>query len=112
MRARIGCVIVVLGGVLAVGLFLVWVVQHRGNQDRVYCTDNLRQLAMFADQAPGGKKRSVDELAVPPGTVVTPALPPDRRLSWVVHLLPTFDQRRQDPAAVLAGIDRSAPWDS
>jgi hypothetical protein len=112
MRGRIGCLVVVFAAILATGIFLVWVVRHRGNQDRVYCTDNLRQLAQFADQTvPGGGKRSIDEMAVPPGTVVNFALPPDHRLSWVVHLLPTFDQRRQDPTAVLAQIDRSAAWD-
>lgn len=118
MSRRVGCVVVAGIALLAAGIFVVFVVQHRGNQDRVYCQNNLRQIAQFSEEA--GKRAKADPAAfrwdagpaIPPGTVPNLALPPDRRLSWVVPLLSSFDQRQQDTAALAGQINLSLPWDA
>ena len=50
--------------------------------------------------------------AVPAGTVVRPELPPERRLSWVAPLLPTFNPKRQDTLAVYGQLDLTKAWDA
>ncbi len=119
MSRRAGCAVVVLVVLFAAGVIVVWIARGRVEQDRVYCQNNLRELAQFAELH-GRQGKPPDPEAprdpsllpsVPPGTVVNPALPPDRRLSWVVYLLPTFNQRRQDTTALLGEIDKSLPWD-
>ena len=50
--------------------------------------------------------------AVPAGTVFRPELPPERRLSWLAPLLPTFNQKRQDTLAVYGQLDLTQPWDA
>ena len=113
MRRLVGAIVAIGFGIVAVGLLVEWIVRHRMNQDRVYCTDNLRQLAQFTDQRakPDGVKPSMETMAIPAGTVLNPALPPDQRLSWVVELLPTFDQRRQETSTLLVQFDRQQAWD-
>jgi prepilin-type processing-associated H-X9-DG protein len=119
MSRRVGVAVLVLLGLFAAGLIVVWVSRGRATQDRVYCENNLRILAQAAEQhgltLPPGAVAGVAVPAlnarVPPGTVVNPSLPPESRLSWVVPLLPLFDQRRQDTAAVFAQINLAAAWD-
>jgi prepilin-type processing-associated H-X9-DG protein len=120
MSRRIGVAVLVLLGLFAAALIVVWVNRGRAEQDRVYCQNNLRVLAQATEVSgltlPPGAVAGVAVPAmntrVPAGTVVNPALPPDRRLSWVVPLLPHFDQRRQDTASLSAQIDREAAWDA
>ncbi|HET6572223.1 MAG TPA: DUF1559 domain-containing protein [Fimbriiglobus sp.] len=120
MSRRIGVAVLVLLVLFAAGLIVVWITRGRATQDRVYCQNNLRVLAQAVEQhgltLPPGAVAGVAVPAlnarVPPGTVVNPALPPENRLSWVVPLLPLFDQRRQDTAALLGRFDLSAAWDA
>lgn len=125
---RFGCAVLVLFGLIGFGLFITWVMKGRVAQNRLYDTNNLRVLAqavgmsaadpdrpLFASEkkkAAPQDKQPAGPTAVPPGTVVNPTLPPDHRLSWVVHLLPLLDQRGQDTQALLGGIDRDQPWDA
>jgi prepilin-type processing-associated H-X9-DG protein len=120
MSRRVGVAVLLMVGLLAAGLIVVWINRVRADQDRTYCANNLRMLAQASEQVglalPAGAAAGVVAPAmtaqVPPGTVVNPALPPEDRLSWVVPLLPLFDQRLQDTASVYAQIDLSAPWDA
>jgi hypothetical protein len=122
---RVGCVVLVLVGLAAFGVFITWVMKGRMAQNRAYDINHLRMLgqavgtAADADRplfASEKKKAAADKppagpQAVPAGTVVNPALPPDHRLSWVVHLLPLLDLGGADATQLLAGIDRTQPWD-
>ena len=134
MRGRLGCAAVALLAVLGFAVAVTAVAKHRGNQDRLYCANNLRQLAQFADgparvrpdrplfaAEKGRPALTADERAklrdesggpngVPPGTVVNPRLAVEQRLSWVVHLLPALPGR-QDARALFAAIDPAAAWD-
>lgn len=120
MSRRVGVSVLVLLGLFAAGLVVVWINRGRATQDRAYCENNLRILAQAAEQhglnLPPGAVAGVAVPAlnarVPPGTVVNPSLLPENRLSWVVPLLPLFDQRRQDTASLLARIDTAAAWDA
>ena len=128
MRRQVGCAVVVAVAVLAAGIFVVLVARHRDNQDRVYCTNNLRELSQFAELAgqyeqttarrakaglpPEGLREIGSLPSVPAGTIDNPSLPPERRLSWVVELLPSFNQKRQDVKGILARIDRNQAWDA
>ncbi len=120
MSRRVGVAVLVLAGLFAAGVIVVWINKGRATQDRVYCQNNLRMLAQAAEQSglnltPGvvaGVAAPGVHAQVPPGTVVNPALPPDRRLSWVVPLLPMFDRKRQDTGSVYAQLDLTAPWDA
>src|SRR5688572_14232826 len=99
MSRRVGVVVLVLAGLFAAGLIVVWINKGRADQERVYCQNNLRVLGQAAEASglalpPGAVAGMAVEgmrARVPAGTVVNPTLPPDRRLSWVAPLLPHFD---------------------
>ena len=111
-----GWVIVSACIVLAIGLFgfvVTYLVKVRTVASEVGCANNLREITLFAAHEakpkPGrDETRFLHE--VPAGTIVLPGVSPDERLSWVVAALPGFDQRRQDPATILAAIDQARPW--
>jgi prepilin-type processing-associated H-X9-DG protein len=110
MTGRGGCVVLGLLGVVGFAMFVTWVAKARTGQERVYCANHLRMVGQFADAAVRTTDRAAPPSEVPPGTVVNPLLPPDRRLSWVVHLLPVLPGV-QDTRSLHAAIDRSAAWD-
>ncbi len=139
MRRRVTVGFLGLAGAGAVALVLVLIQQARANQNLVYSVNNLRELGQFAElhldrlparPKPGGPWGDVgtrdkftptplDKLkelglapAVPAGTVPNPSLPVEQRLSWVVPLLPTFNQKRQPTAELAARLDRTAAWDA
>ena len=108
--AVVGLMVLVGGAAL-----ITAVAKNRANQDRVYCTNNLRQLAEFAAVPTAGEGAPAPNLSragVPPGTVVNPTLSPTRRLSWVADALPAVDQNQQDAAELFRRIDRAAAWDA
>lgn len=116
MGKWVGVAVLAVLALLGAGLFVTWVSSARVEQARIYCANNLRELAQFADP-PGVPDRPADPeqrpaWAVPPGTVPNPGLPPDRRLSWVVPVFPTLDQKRQDAAALAAQLRQALPWDA
>lgn len=120
MRTRLGCIFVVIGlfGALFFGgVAVTAIMKGRAASDRVRCENNFRELGMFAaliQPEPGEADQLPMEIlgrtAVPPGTVYNPLLPPDERLSWAVIALPYFDQKRQDTAGLLEGIDLKKAW--
>src|SRR5579871_6391341 len=80
--------------VLMLGLFALPAVNYfRALGWRARCQDNLRRL--ITGPAAG----------FPPGTVPNPALPPDRRLSWIAGGMPALDGRFGHT------IDLAAAWD-
>lgn len=135
MRGPIGCGVLAVAAFVGLGVAVGWVAKHRANQDRLYCANNLRALGQFADVharlspdrplfadekgRPAPTREEQEKLrrelagpaTVPPGTVPNPALPPDRRLSWVVLLLPALPAGRQDTRDLFAAVDRAAAWD-
>lgn len=114
MRRRIGCAVVGLVGLFAAGLLVVWIVRGRAAQDRLYCANNLRELSQFAAlhaKPPKDAAPKMVPIEIPAGTVSSPGLPPDRRLSWIAKQLPNFDQRRQDTESLARALDPSLAWD-
>jgi prepilin-type processing-associated H-X9-DG protein len=105
---------------LALGLMMI--TRWRESANRTRCQDNLRQLGWFAmwqftdrDFAKSTKGDHIDakregELdpgrAFPAGTIANAALPPERRLSWQVTLLPYVG--RDD---VYKQFDLTKAWD-
>jgi hypothetical protein len=77
---------------------------------RSQCANNLRQIGIalhcYADTTPGRPAAERELLPLPAGTVPNASLPPERRLSWVVDVLPYLEQD-----ALYRRIDRTAAWD-
>ena len=103
--------------VLVVGFIIAAVQKARYNAGVEDSINNLRQLAFFAahHDDPAAKPRfkvDVTKLpgAVPAATVVLEGVPPDERLSWLVAVLPSLDQRRNPVEALLAQVQTDKPW--
>lgn len=133
MSRQLGCVVVVFAAFIGIGAFLVWVVGHRATSDRLACQNQLRVLSQFAESAaalnmeaplfasekPRAEKadrprppRNDLGPTIPPGTVVNPLLPPEQRLSWVVHLMPILAERSKELNDLAPRIDPNKPWDA
>lgn len=111
MKKWVILAVVGLAAVVVLGVALTVVPKLRVNAADLTCKNNLREVGLFAaHNADPNFERAKVVPEVPAGTVVNPALSPDQRLSWVVTVLPGFDQRRQKTADVLAGIARDQPW--
>ncbi len=78
---------------------------------RSQCASNLRQIAIglqdYADAHPGKSALNAKGSLLPAGTVPNAALPPERRLSWLVEILPFVEQD-----ALSRRIDRQTAWDA
>ncbi len=78
---------------------------------RLQCANNLKQIALAlhtsADTIPAGGNTTDPRLFLPAGTVPNPSLPPDRRLSWAVEILPFLEED-----GLYHRIDREAAWDA
>lgn len=97
-----------------VGGGLMFFLKARGKADEMGSRNNLRQVAQFAanfGDVQTGKVAPDAGGLIPAATLANPALQPDRRLSFYVALLPTFDQKRQNLSPVVEQIDRTLPWD-
>jgi prepilin-type processing-associated H-X9-DG protein len=91
-------------GVLALvllGLGIPAVMRWRTLAERTRCEDHMRVVAVRTSEYAQREK------AFPPGTVFAMDRPPERRLSWVVFLLPSLGYPEQAKQ-----IDRSQPWDA
>lgn len=113
--------VIIIGSVLFVlvvaALVVSFIPQMRLKANFAASQNNLRELALFGahhvdPKAPIDPKRNAKALptVIPPGTIVLLDTPPDQRLSWVVTMLPAFDQRRQNVAELFAQIDQKQPW--
>ena len=78
---------------------------------RSQCANNLEQIALglndYAAAHPLYREGAGTEPAFPAGTVANPGLSPERRLSWLVEVLPFVEQK-----ALFERIDRKAAWDA
>ncbi len=86
--ARAGLVLGLVGVVMFLcGLFVVGLNRLRDKSEVASCKNNLRRIGQAVNLY-------YDEDAhkhYPPGTVLNPALAPDRRLSWTVTILPYME---------------------
>ncbi len=114
MSRRVVAVVVVVVLVLTTaGLVITYLQKARLNANLVTSQNNLRQLAQFAaHHANPDPNRKGMPKEIPAATVLLPGVPPENRLSWFVHVLPSLDQRRQDVIALLTQIDQMQPWNS
>ncbi len=116
MSVRVGAAVLVLLGVLVAAVVVMGIVRQRAAHDQVLCLNNFRELGQFAAMYDKHQKENtqpgVRGLAVPAGTIANPALPPERRLSWIADSLEYLSQRRQNTAALAEKLDRAAAWDS
>lgn len=93
-------------GMLALLLALpsVLLLREKGNRQR--CADNLRKIVaatlLWSDQADPATSQA--RVALPPGTLPNQQLPPERRLSLIVDLLPHL--------GLDLAIDRRQAWDA
>ena len=112
MSRRIAVGLVLVVGFLVVGLILSALQRARLSASLATSRNNLRELALFAhvhaNPETAGDAGIPSE--IPPGTVVLPDIPPANRLSWVVHLMPVLDQKRQDTVTLLSQLDQTQPW--
>jgi prepilin-type processing-associated H-X9-DG protein len=104
----------VLGGVFSlltvVGFIALVIVEVNLRSQRVGCTDNLRQLGLAINIYHDSHGNHY-----PAAVVRADKLPPERRLSWGVEILPSLEL--QTPAAkqwqtVSGKLDPSQPWDA
>jgi hypothetical protein len=119
MKTRVGVAVLLGLGLLVVAVILMGIVRQRRAHDQVSCLNNFRELGQFAAQYEKSAKDpresakpELARLAVPPGTIVNPALPYESRLSWIADSLELLNQKRQPTAALAGRLERTAPWDS
>jgi hypothetical protein len=78
---------------------------------RSQCANNLKQIALglhnYATTYPTAPGSAPTAALLPAGTYPSPSLPPERRLSWCVALLPFLEQDR-----VFKQFDLGAAWDT
>ena len=115
MRRRVTAAILAGMGLTVVLLVLPWVVRVRAEADKAGCLSRFERLGQFAalyNQPPKGANAADLPQAVPPGTLVNPDLPPDRRLSWIPDILPFLDQKLQPVTDLAPRFDRRGAWDA
>jgi prepilin-type processing-associated H-X9-DG protein len=101
-----------LGGLgvafFVVGLGVVALYQYRLTSERASCQNNLRRVGK-AVILYGNEHRYF-----PPGTVIVEGLPPEKRLSWIVSILPYAEGGPVGPrgAELFERIDCKKPWDA
>jgi hypothetical protein len=113
MSKRVTILGLVVLALLVVGLVISAVPKARLKASMKGSENNLRSLALFAAQHSDPdpmRDASRLPLQIPAGTLMLAGVPPDERLSWILDVLPGFDQTKQNSEAVLAAIDRAKPW--
>lgn len=92
-------VIAIIGVLVALTLPAVCKVRHAAA--RSMCTNNLKQIGVAANNY------ADVEGTFPPGTMPGTQLPPDRRLSVYVEILPYIEAQ-----PIYAQLNKTEPWDS
>ena len=109
MSRRIVVVVVcLLLAFIVAGLLIPYLLKARLNANLLASQNNLRQLAFFAaHHANPDPTRDASKLPkqIPAATVLLPGVPPENRLSWVVHVLPGVDQKRHPTGQLLTRLD-------
>ena len=101
MRGAIKIVVVLLLVLLAGGLVLSFIGKARNTAQLLMCQNNLRSLGLALETYHDCQEH------FPTGTVPNPALPPDRRLSWVTEVWPTFME-----GGIANRLDKAKAWDA
>jgi prepilin-type processing-associated H-X9-DG protein len=101
MRRLVKVAIVVLVLAVVGGVGVVFVGKLRHTAARITCQNNLKQLGLALHNYHDARGQ------FPSGTVPSPDLPPERRLSWVVEVWPTFIE-----GGTKTEFDRAKPWDA
>jgi hypothetical protein len=99
MRKRINILVGVDVAVLLAGLLVVCVPRVQQAATRMSCTNNLKQLGL------GLTNYHDTYRAYPAATIPCEGLPPERRLSWLVEMVPFVDQ-------IGLVLDRTKAWDA
>jgi prepilin-type processing-associated H-X9-DG protein len=95
-------VILIVGIVLVlIGILIPAIRRGRDVAARVECTNNLHQIVL----ASHNYETQNDHF--PPATMENPDLPPEKRLSWFVHLLPYIES-----SPLYSMLDKKAAWDA
>jgi hypothetical protein len=100
MRRRITVLVLVLGFLLTAGLAVIATIRAREAAGRMQCQNNLKQIALAVHNHAG----TFDSL-FPTATIPVEGLSPEKRLSWLVSIMPYMDQ-------IGLGIDRTKAWDA
>jgi prepilin-type processing-associated H-X9-DG protein len=101
MNRKVSVAVVGLLVLAFLGLGIPAVVRWRTLAERTRCEDHMRVVAVPTSEYVQREK------AFPPGTVFAKDRPPDKRLSWVVLLLPVLGHPEQ-----VKQIDRAQAWDA
>jgi prepilin-type processing-associated H-X9-DG protein len=102
MRRFVVIAVVLALGLSFLGLLVPLVLRWRADAERARCQNNLRQLTALALAGYLEKHKQF-----PAGTVVVRELPAEKRLSWIVPLLPWLGQ-----AGLEKSIDLTVAWDA
>ncbi len=98
---RVEVIIILFIGLVVMAVAVPWLLTSRGSARDQQCRDNLRKLHEALSSY-----TAVNDQRFPFGTIVIENLPPEKRLSWTVNLLPFIDRTRQDT------FDRSQSWET
>jgi prepilin-type processing-associated H-X9-DG protein len=101
MNRIVSVLVVALMVLVALGLGIPALMRWRTLAERTRCENHVRQVAF------GVSELMEIEKAFPPGTMVVKDRPPERRLSWVVYLLPRLGQSGEAKQ-----IDTAATWNA
>lgn len=102
-----GLVLAVAGAVFTIVVFVsIVLLRLNAARDRAECANNLRQIGMAVNGY-----YSHNNKVFPPATVAAPNLPPERRMSWYVLVLPYLENNPAARAKV-PGLKPDVAWDT
>jgi prepilin-type processing-associated H-X9-DG protein len=101
MRAWVITLVVTVMGLVVVGLGLAAIARVRDEALRIQCQNNLKQIGLTVHSY-GDTYNHFPEAAMP-----NPALPPEKRLSWLVAIMPYLESN-----SLFAKLDRDKSWDA
>ncbi len=101
MRNLIEILILILIGLICGGLFTVFVVHVRHAAASAQCTNHLRSLAM------GIENYHESSSSFPTAAEESPDLPPEKRLSWIVSIIPFIEANQ-----IYNKMDHKKSWDA
>jgi prepilin-type processing-associated H-X9-DG protein len=125
MSRLVGVGVVVFILLVLAGILVPYIYRARVQQDLVRCQDNLRQVGSFAvfhSALPNQPVPLVAASQFPPGTLINPKLPVDKRMSWYALVLGALNQGSADPKTrirtagslgdLIKQIEVDKPWDA